>query len=120
MDSRLSGISQGAKDATAYGLFEKIKGLLPQFDKGPGEAESGFSDPNNLGDQIANVSRMVQEPDSDSSDWTDMQIQFLKTDNLEDLSEGDLRYLYSKVFGESDKEPYEMIEALESFREMGL
>ena len=115
---RLSGISQGAKDATAYGLFEKIKGLMPSFGGGGLEAED--KPLGGLAGGIANVSRMVQNPESDSSDWTDMQMQFLQTDDLSDLSEGDLKYLYEKVFGEEGGEPYEMIEALEDFRDMGV
>lgn len=120
MSDRMEQISKGAKDATAYGWFnrmgDKLKKLMPQGESGPETAYEGSPD-GDLAGKIAGVSRMVQNPESTSTDWDDMQGDFMETGNLNDISDADLALLYGTVTGKEPGDRFQMIEDLIKYRD---
>ena len=119
---RLAGISQGAKDATAYDFFkkmgDKVRGWMPEKKDGVQEVDEGpADDPNDLGNKIAGVSRMVQNPESTSTEWESSNDKFLETGNLDDISDTDLMDLFEQIRGYNGEDRQTMIEELNTYRD---
>ena len=117
---RLGQMSSGFKAATGDNEWQKIKKFFGQFipEKGEsGPVEARDENPNNLGDQIAGVSRMVQNPESDSTDWTSMGTDFMETGNLDDATDEELMMIMDELFGKQGGDRESMIEDLTRFRD---
>jgi len=117
-DDRLSQIAQGAKGATGYDEWEKIKGffgqLFPEKKEGPVMAAEGRG--GDLSEEIAGVSRMVQEPESTSEDWLSMGTKFMETGDLQDATDEELMMLLDDLLGREGADRESMIEDLETYR----
>lgn len=117
-DDRFSQIAQGARGATGYDEWEKIKGFMSKlFPKRPEEpviaAEGRGGD---LAEEIAGVSRMVQEPESTSEDWLSMGTKFMETGDLQDATDEELMMLLEDLLGREGADRESMIDDLETYR----
>ena len=80
------------------------------------EVEEGRNE-NDLGNRIADVSRMVQNPESDSTDWTSMGSDFMETGDLEDATDEELMMILDELLGKEGGDRESMIEDLTRYRD---
>lgn len=115
----LGAVSEGARKSTGYyelqNLWNKIKGLFPEKE-GVGSVESGIQRP--LAEEIAGVSRMVQNPESASADWDNIFQDWMESgEGLEDMSDPQLQSLFDDLRGYEGESRYQMIEDLTTYRD---
>lgn len=116
----LGAVSEGARKSTGYyelqNLWNKIKGLFPEKEEGVGEVESGIQRP--LAEEIAGVSRMVQEPESASTEWDNIYQDWIDTgEGLDEMSDSQLESLFRDLRGRQGESRYQMIEDLTTYRD---
>lgn len=116
----LGAISEGARGTTAHyelkDLWRKIKGLFPEKQEGEGILEEGPRGA--LAEKIAGVSRMVQNPESDSTEWDNIFQDWMDTgEGLEEMSDPQLQSIFDELRGYEGESRYQMIEDLTTYRD---
>lgn len=119
-DTRYGQISEGARKSTGHYELKKfwdmLMGLMPERKEGAVEAET--EKPGRLAGEIADVRRMVTDPESTSTEWDNQFQDWMDTgEGMDEWSDDALISIYDELRDYEGQERYEMIEDLTKYRD---
>ena len=119
-DTRFGQMAEGARKSTGHyelkKLWDMIMQLMPERKEGPVEAET--EKPGRLAGEIADVRRMVTDPESTSTEWDNQFQDWMDTgEGMDEWSDEALISIYDELRDYEGQERYEMIEDLTTYRD---